>query len=97
MQVKVIMDVVISIRHRKNLAIFFVWKKEIEHHQYITCKCGQLCKKNNLSKMDSYLFSNLSASITGTNTIRGAIFFLTKNTNYLVTLEHNREGNNNTI
>ena len=50
MQVKVIMDVVISIRHRKNLAIFFVWKREIEHKEYITCKCGQLCKKINISK-----------------------------------------------
>ena len=29
---------------------FFVWKTEIEHCQYITCKCGQLCKKIDISK-----------------------------------------------
>ena len=28
---------------------FFVWKTEVEHKKYITCKCGILCKKINIS------------------------------------------------
>ena len=29
---------------------FFVWESEIEHEKYITCECGRLCKKVNVSK-----------------------------------------------
>ena len=29
---------------------FFVWESEIEHRQYVTCECGNLCKKINISK-----------------------------------------------
>ena len=29
---------------------FFVWENEIEHGQYITCQCGDLCKKINVNK-----------------------------------------------
>ena len=28
---------------------FFVWESEIEHEKYITCECGTLCKKVNVS------------------------------------------------
>ena len=30
--------------------IFFVWESEVEHHRYIKCECGTLCKKVNVSK-----------------------------------------------
>ena len=29
---------------------FFVWESEIEHEKYITCECGTLCKKVNISQ-----------------------------------------------
>ena len=29
---------------------FFVWESEIEHGKYVTCDCGNLCKKINISK-----------------------------------------------
>ena len=29
---------------------FFVWQEEIEHENYITCECGVLCKRINVSK-----------------------------------------------
>ena len=29
---------------------FFVWQKEIEHNCFVKCKCGQLCKKVNISR-----------------------------------------------
>ena len=29
---------------------FFVWESEIEHEKYITCECGDLCKKVNISE-----------------------------------------------
>ena len=28
---------------------FFVWEHEIDHESYVTCKCGVLCKKINIS------------------------------------------------
>ena len=31
---------------------FFVWQKEIEHNHFVKCKCGQLCKKVNVSSGD---------------------------------------------
>ena len=29
---------------------FFVWENEIEHGKFVTCQCGDLCKKVNISK-----------------------------------------------
>ena len=29
---------------------FFVWQSEIEHGKFVTCECGQLCKKVNIKK-----------------------------------------------
>ena len=29
---------------------FFVWAKELEHHQFKKCKCGKLCKRIQIDK-----------------------------------------------
>ena len=34
----------------ENSCNFFVWEHEIEHGKYVTCQCGDLCKKINISK-----------------------------------------------
>ena len=47
---KATMGVVTNMITQRIPVIYFVWKAEVEHKRYMTCKCGKLCKKINVSK-----------------------------------------------